>query len=135
MNATEYTLLNLDLLAVAVNSLRDALAQPSTPTTRGVTIQRFESTFELARKTLHHYLMIETAVYTFHSKELFRLAGRHGIIANVEAWLAYLKGRNVTSHTYNEKTAEETYQLAATFLADAEALLDELRKRCEPRGH
>ncbi len=71
----------------------------------------------------------------FNLKDLFRQAGRQGIIANVESWFAYLKGRNLTSHTYNEKTAEETYQLAAAFLDDVQALLDELRKRCEPGHH
>lgn len=135
MNAKEYTLRNIDLLAMAVETLGDTLAQPKNPTTRDATIERFESTFDLARTTLQHYLMIEAAIYAFHSKELFRQAGRQDVIANVEAWFTYLKGRNITPHTYNEKTAEDTYRLAAAFLPDAQALLDELRKRCEPLSH
>jgi nucleotidyltransferase substrate binding protein (TIGR01987 family) len=134
MNATQHTPLNLDHLEKAIDSLRDALAQAKNPYTRDATIQRFEYTFELAWKALRRYLATEAAVDAFNLKEIFRQAGRQGIIANVEAWFAYLKGRNLTSHTYNEKTAEETYRLAAAFLPDAQALLDELRKRCDARG-
>jgi nucleotidyltransferase substrate binding protein (TIGR01987 family) len=134
MNDSESAPLNLAPLVKAVDSLRDALAQPKNPYTRDATIQLFEYTFELSWKALRRYLAAEAAVDVFNLKELFRQAGRQGIIANVESWFAYLKGRNLTSHTYNEKTAEETYKLAAAFLDDAQALLNELRGRCE-RGH
>jgi nucleotidyltransferase substrate binding protein (TIGR01987 family) len=135
MNNSDTTPLNLAPLVKAVDSLRDALAQPKNPYTRDASIQRFEYTFELSWKLLRRYLATEAAVNPFNLKELFREAGRQGIIANVEAWFAYLKGRNLTSHTYNEKTAEETYQLAVAFLPDAQALVNELRRRCEPGGH
>ena len=135
MNDIDSTPLNLAPLVKAVDSLRDALAQPKNPYTRDATIQRFEYTFELCWKVLRRYLATEAAVDSFNIKEIFRQAGRQGIIANVESWFAYLKGRNLTSHTYNEKTAEETYQLAATFLDDAQALLDGLRRRCDPGHH
>jgi nucleotidyltransferase substrate binding protein (TIGR01987 family) len=134
MNHSDTTPLNLAPLVKAVDSLQDALAQPKNPYTRDATIQRFEYTFELSWKMLRRYLATEAAVDAFNLKDLFRQAGRQGILANVEAWFAYLKGRNLTSHTYNEKTAEETYQLAAAFLDDAQALVHELRRRCEP-GH
>jgi nucleotidyltransferase substrate binding protein (TIGR01987 family) len=134
MNAAETASLNLAPLAKAVDSLRDALAQPKNPYTRDATIQRFEYTFELSWKLLRRYLAAEAGVEAFNLKELFREAGRQGIVANVEAWFGYLKGRNLTSHTYNEKTAEETYRLAKAFLPDAQALLDELRRRSESGG-
>lgn len=134
MNTQQPNTLNLDPLAKAVASLRDALAQPKTPYTRDATIQRFEYTFELSWKTLRRYLAAEAGVDSFNLKDLFRQAGRQGIIADVEAWFTYLKGRNLTSHTYNEKTAEETFRLAAAFLPDTEALLGELSKRCDARG-
>ncbi len=134
MNDTQPPVLNLDSLEKAVDSLRDALVQPKNAYTRDATIQRFEYTFELAWKTLRRYLATETAVDAFNLKEVFRVAGRQGIVANVEAWFGYLKGRNLTSHTYNEKTAEETYRLAAAFLPDVQGLLDELSKRCGTRG-
>lgn len=135
MDHSDTTPLNLAPLVKAVDSLRDALTQPKNPYTRDATIQRFEYTFELSWKMLRRYLATEAAVDAFNLKDIFRQAGRQGIIRDVESWFAYLKGRNLTSHTYNEKTAEETYQLAADFLDDAQALLDELRRRCDPGHH
>ena len=135
MSTPDTTPLNLNPLAKAVDSLRDALAQPKNQYTRDATIQRFEYTFELSWKLLRRYLATETSTDVFNLKDLFRQAGRQGIIGDVESWFAYLKGRNLTSHTYNEKTAEETYNVAAAFLKDADALLDELRRRCDPGHH
>lgn len=131
MNSTGTTPLNFSPLAKAVESLRDALAQPKNPYTRDAAIQRFEYTFELSWKMLRRYLATEAGIESFNLKELFRQAGRQGIIANVEAWFEYLKGRNLTSHTYNEQTADEVHRLASTFVDDADALLNELRRRCE----
>lgn len=142
MDATEPALLclaplakTLDSLHDALDSLRDALDQPKTPSTRDATISRFEYAFELSWRCLRRYLAFETAVDPLNLKELFRQAGQRGIIANVEAWFTYLKGGTLTSHTYNEKMAEESYQLAAAFLDDAQDLLNGLVRRCEHRGH
>jgi len=135
MNNADPTPLNLAPLIKAVDSLRDALAQPKNPYTRDATIQRFEYTFELSWKMLRRHLAMEAAVDAFNIKDLIRHAGRQGIIPDVESWFTYLRGRNLTSHTYNEKTAEETYKLAAAFLDDAQHLLNELRQRCEPGHH
>jgi nucleotidyltransferase substrate binding protein (TIGR01987 family) len=135
MTHSDNTLLNLAPLIKAVDSLRDALSQSKNPYTRDATIQRFEYTFELCWKMLRRYMAMQSAIDHFNLKDLFREAGRQGIIASVEDWFAYLKGRNLTSHTYNEETAEETYQLAAAFLPDAQALLIKLRDRCGTGHH
>lgn len=131
MNATDQTPLNLDPLEKAVDSLQDALAQPKNPYTRDATIQRFEYTFQLAWKVLRRYLATETAVEAFNVKDVFRHAGRQDLITEVEAWFAYLKAHNNAPFA----VGEETYQLAAAFLSDAQALLDELRRRCATRDH
>ena len=115
----------LDPLKKAVASLRDALSQPKNPYTRDATIQRFEYTFELAWKLTRRRLA-QSGVEAFNLKELFRAAARQGLVDEVEPWFAYLKGRNLTSHTYNENTAEEVYLLAKAFLPDAERLLARL---------
>lgn len=120
--------LSFTSFARALDALRDALEQPKNPYTRDATIQRFEYTFELAWKSLKRYLRAETGADFFNIKDLFRHAGRQGLLSDVEAWFSYLKGRNLTSHTYNEKTAEETYILARAFLPDAEALLARLEE-------
>lgn len=134
MDATKYTLHNLDLLAIAVDTLRDALSQHDSRDMRNTVVQCFQTIFELSRKTLHHYLLVEAATYAFYSKEVFREAGRQGIIADVDAWLTYLNGGNLTSHAFSNQNTEDTYRLAVAFLPDAQALLDELSKRCDARG-
>jgi nucleotidyltransferase substrate binding protein (TIGR01987 family) len=130
MTATEQSPLNLDPLEKAVDSLRDALAQPKTPYTRDATVHRFEYTFALAWKSLRRSLATETAVDAFSVKDVVLQAGQRGIIANTEAWLSYLKGHNTAPFADNEAI----YRLATAFLPDVQALLNELRKRCDARG-
>ena len=62
-------------------------------------------------------------------KNIYREAGKQGIIANVDSWFAYDSARNMTSHTYNEARAEEVYSTAKQFVTDAEKLLKELENR------
>lgn len=62
-------------------------------------------------------------------KDLYRVAADRSIISDPTSWFIYHQTRNETSHTYNEKKAEETYQVAKRFLADALTMLDELEKR------
>lgn len=112
----------------AVESLRKALAQPKNEFTRDAAIQRFEYTFELAWKTIKRHLREESAVDEYNIKNLFRQAGRLGLINNVDHWFVYHTARNLTSHTYNEQTAEETYDIVQKFLPDVEDLLNKFEK-------
>src|SRR5579872_546911 len=99
----------------ALASLDNALAQPKNEFTRDAVIQRFEYTFELAWKMLKRHIEQEVGSEQFSIKNLFRDAGRLGLINNVDQWFSYHKARNLTSHTYNERTAEETFQAAQLF--------------------
>lgn len=44
------------------------------------------------------------------------------VIDHVEKWIEFLNARNLTSHTYNESTANEVYAIAKDFLAYAKKL-------------
>ncbi len=70
-------------------------------------IQGFEFTHELAWNMLKDYL--ESLGFTdFHgSKDTVRLSFREGIIENGEIWMAMIKSRNLSSHSYVVETAEE----------------------------
>ena len=57
------------------------------------------------------------------SKELFRAAARYKLIHSVEPWCGHLEARNLSSHTYNEIQAENTYEIAKDFLKDAQKLI------------
>lgn len=119
-------------LIKAVASLKVALAQPKDEFVRDAVIQRFEYTYELAWKMLKRHLDESegsAAVDPLSRKDLFRLGGERGMVANVEAWLTYHRARNETSHTYDESKAEQVYEIARQFAGDAEKLLVELERR------
>lgn len=83
---------------------------------------------ELCWKTLRRYLEKETNIQEYYLKDLFRTAGKQGLIDSVDAWFEYHKARNLTTYTYHEGTAEETYAIAKKFAIDARQLLNSLEK-------
>lgn len=117
--------IKLDLTALhkAVHSLNRAIEQPKNEFTRDAVIQRFEYTFELSWKMIKRYLKVEAGVEEFNIRNLFRLAAQHQLLSDADNWFRYNQARNLTSHTYNEITAEETYAIAKQFCPDAKTLL------------
>ena len=94
-------------------------------------IQRFEYTFELSWKMLKRYLEefgLER-VDQFTNRDLFRAGAEAGLLTDAEAWINYLHHRNLTSHTYNAAVAQDVYEAAVSFLADARHLLAQLKTR------
>lgn len=115
-------------LAKALASLEEGLALPKSDITRDACIQRFEYSFELSWKLLKRYVSENASLKETSIKGVFREAGKLNLIDNVEAWFGYLQARNLTSHTYNEETADETYIAAQSFLKDAKSLLKKLQE-------
>lgn len=70
-------------------------------------IQAFEFTHELAWNTLKDFLESRGAANLYGSKDATREAFARGLIANGDEWMAMIQGRNRSSHTYNQKTADE----------------------------
>jgi len=62
---------------------------------------------------------------------LIREAGRHGLIDSVEEWFSYHRARNLTSHTYSEKLADEVYQVAKNMEPEVKKLIDKIEKLIE----
>lgn len=120
--------LMLTPLKKALESLKKAVIQPKTEFTRDAAIQRFEYTYELCWKTLKRYFKLEAGLEEFNIKNIFREAGKANLITNVEAWFSYHEARNLTSHTYNQETAEKTFSVIQLFVPDAEKLLAKLEK-------
>ena len=50
------------------------------------------------------------------------------IVDDPDAWFEYRRMRNITSHTYDEATAEKVAGSAKSFLKDAKSLLEALEK-------
>lgn len=69
-------------------------------------IKAFEFTYELAWTTLKDYLVEMGYTELIGSKDTFRQAFQTGLISDGEVWMEMVKSRNLTSHTYNQETAE-----------------------------
>ena len=70
-------------------------------------IQAFEFTHELAWNVLKDYLQDQGNQNIKGSKDATREAFRVGLIADGEQWMAMIQSRNISSHTYDERTAEQ----------------------------
>ncbi len=70
-------------------------------------IQAFEYTHELAWKTMKDFLDYKGSTEPIYgSKDATRQAFLMGLIAHGEDWMRMILSRNLTSHTYDEKTVE-----------------------------
>jgi len=74
-------------------------------------IQSFEYNHELAWKTLKDFLESKGLTNLYGSKDVSREAFKLGLLGDNEddgvLWLDMIEKRNLTSHTYNEDTAQE----------------------------
>ena len=69
-------------------------------------IQAFEFTHELAWNVLKDYLQDQGNPDIKGSKDATRAAFKVQLIADGEAWMAMIQSRNISSHTYDERTAD-----------------------------
>ncbi len=115
----------------AVTTLQEVacLASPTT-IERDAAIQRFEYSFEAVWKAAQRYLKAYEAIEIGAPKSCIRAARDAQLLDDrqTETALEMANDRNVTSHIYNEKVAEEVYRrlcdhcrLLDTWLAAMEA--------------
>jgi nucleotidyltransferase substrate binding protein (TIGR01987 family) len=100
-------------------------------------IQAFEFTHELAWNVLKDYLEGTGISGIIGSKGATREAFKNGLLVDGESWMEMIKAHNLSSHTYNQDTADEVVtnilsrfypafeQMTATFTALAEQSQDE----------
>lgn len=74
-------------------------------------IQSFEYTHELAWKTLKDFLEHRGSTGIYGSRDATKKAFALGLIEDGEIWMEMIKSRNLTSHTYDERTADEIIDL------------------------
>ncbi len=85
---------------------------------RAAAVQGFEMCFELAWKLLRLRLQ-KDGLEAESPGATIRESARTGLIDSAEQWMEFLKYRNLSTHTYNETLAEETYSLiTSSFLAE-----------------
>lgn len=87
-----------DYDAVKLDSIRDGV------------IQRFEFCTELAWKTLREYLLEQGYSEVNSPKSVMKQAYADGLLDEEQAWIDLLNARNLTSHIYDEATANGVFQ-------------------------
>jgi len=92
------------------DSLQDALSELE----KEGLIQRFEYTHKLAWKVMKDYIEYQGATDIGGSRDATREAFKMGLIQNGEAWMDMIKSRNLTTHTYNEATADDIFARIVT---------------------
>ena len=125
-------------MVAAIDRLDEGLArhrrEPMDEQLRDGLIQRFEYTYELCHCMLRRFIRQTAAspevVDRMSFQDLIPTANQQSLLlGDWPAWLRYRDARAKTSHTYHAKAAQEVAEAIPGFLAEAEHLRDELRKR------
>lgn len=96
----------------AVFRLQESIAEyneTQSDSVRDGAIQRFEFCIELAWKTTREYLLEQGFSDINSPKSVMREAYSYHIIDDEQLWINALGDRNLTSHVYDEKTADEIF--------------------------
>ncbi|MBF9018007.1 MULTISPECIES: nucleotidyltransferase substrate binding protein [unclassified Oceanispirochaeta] len=70
-------------------------------------VQFFEMAFELSWKMMKDYLQSQGFQDIRSPRDAIKKTFEIGLLSDGKIWLKGLEDRNLTAHTYNEKTAEE----------------------------
>lgn len=101
----------------AVLRLQEAVAEydkTKSDAVRDGSIQRFEFCMELAWKTARAYLLDQGFADLNSPKAVMREAYAYGILNNESVWINALTDRNLTSHVYDDKVADEIFSRIQT---------------------
>lgn len=91
-------------------------------------VQAFEYTYELAWNTIKDYYESQGETGMQGSRDAFRLAFNRGLIEEGEIWMAMIKSRTQTAHTYNEGVAAK---IAADIFAKYYPEFEKLHSKME----
>ncbi len=127
---SEKTKLSFEQLGKALNRLDEMLQQPADPHRANVdaSIQRVEFCIELFWTALKR-LLYDLGKDLIFPKEILQEAFQGHLINDDKAWLAMLKDRNQTSHTYNEELADEIYENIKKHYTVMQQTYDQLSKQ------
>lgn len=100
----------LNNYSLALQRLADAVAlsaqRPLTPLEQLGLIQAFEFTHELAWNVMKDYFYWQGNAAIAGSRDATREAFSKGLLEDGEGWMAMIKSRNLSSHTYNQSVAD-----------------------------
>jgi hypothetical protein len=75
-----------------------------------------------------HYLAIQESEI-MQRRQLYRLAAKHGLLDDLEAWWDFHEARGMTSHTYSPPVALEVASKARLFDAACGLLITQLKAK------
>jgi nucleotidyltransferase substrate binding protein (TIGR01987 family) len=119
-------------LNVAIPASLEAMPENQQEVIKAGVIRNFEFTYELCWKFMKRWLEVNIGtayVEGVTRRELFRLSVENKLIKDVDQWMEYHDARNETSHTYDQDTADDIFQVAQTFFSDAFELLQVLEEK------
>ena len=70
-------------------------------------VQAFEFTHELSWNMMKDFLESKGNTEIYGSKDATRQAFKYGLVIDGDVWMSMIKSRNLTSHTYDQKTVDE----------------------------
>lgn len=94
-------------------------------------IQAFEYSYESAIKTIRRLFKNfenDFDVRDINFKDFIRIAFERGVISNTEIWYDFRDNRNITSHTYHEKSADDVFSIIPKFIKEVEFLIAQANK-------
>ena len=119
--------INITPLIKAHTTLKAGKAQAENELERDGVIQRFEYTYELVWKTLQKIIAYKGVVAN-SPRDVFREAARLGIIDDPIEWFDFLKARNLTTHTYNQITAQEIFDTIPLFIEKVDTIIEMIKE-------
>lgn len=121
--------LSLTKLADALAALEIAVAKPIEEDRMSIdaTIQRFEFTIELFWKLLKAILE-QKGIEVQYPRDVMQQAYQGQLIDDEDMWIAMLKDRNLTSHTYDKKLADDIFKRIHHYLPVLKSSFAHLQK-------
>ncbi|MGH1468879.1 MAG: HI0074 family nucleotidyltransferase substrate-binding subunit [Bdellovibrionales bacterium] len=116
----------LDKFSLALKNLEEALSDPiKTNRDRAGIIQTFEFTYEMSWRLLRELLAQQGFEAPSSPRSVFKDAYSAKLINNEEAWLSMILQRNLTTHTYDQNTADEVIKLiSSSYLPNLKSLYE-----------
>ncbi len=110
-----------------LGTLREVLSEKESDIVRDAAIKRFEYNFELAWKAIKK-LANQEGVDCNSPKSAFKEALKFNWIDDDEIWLDMLSDRNLSTHTYQESTAEAIYHRISGYYEELARLYHKLKE-------
>jgi len=114
-------------LKAALARLKEGVSTAKTELDRDGVIQRFEFTFELVWKVIKEFGTYK-GVEVASPRDSFRVAGELGIVDNPTIWFDFLKDRNLSTHLYSEKDAQDIFSHIPSFITETETLISKIEQ-------